>query len=236
MKIGLLETGEPPGDLLDKYGSYASMFEALLGPEHSYRVYDVQNGQLPADPAENDAYVITGSSAGVYDPLPWIEPLKAFLRQAKGEAPMVGVCFGHQIMAEAFGGRVEKSDRGWGVGLQAYEVSERAPWMDDARHVAVPGSHQDQVVQLPAGARVLAGSAFTPYGVLAYDDARAISMQFHPEFSPAYATALIEARRGTRFTDEQADAAIASLGAENDRDRMAQWIARFLAQETAQET
>jgi GMP synthase-like glutamine amidotransferase len=232
LKIGLLETGNPPGDLTETYGSYSAMFEALLGPEHSYRVYDVQKGELPADPAENDAYLITGSAAGVYDPLPWIEPLKAFLREAKGEAPMVGVCFGHQIMAEAFGGKATKSDKGWGVGLQAYEVVSREPWMDEAQHVAVPGSHQDQVVELAPGARVLAGSAFTPYGVLAYDDARAISMQFHPEFSPAYAKALIEARRGTRFTDEQADGAIVSLSAPNDRDRMAEWIGRFLAQET----
>ncbi len=232
MKIGLLETGNPPGDLAETYGGYGAMFETLLGGGHTYRTYDVQKGELPADPAENDAYVITGSAAGVYDPLPWIEPLKAFLRQAKGETPLVGVCFGHQIMAEAFGGKAEKSDKGWGVGLQAYEVSDHAPWMDDAHHVAVPGSHQDQVTALPPGARVLAGSAFTPYGVLAYDDARAISMQFHPEFTPDYAKALIEARRGTRFTDEQADAAIASLSASNDRDRMADWIGRFLAQET----
>lgn len=232
MKIGLLQTGHPPGDLAETHGSYSAMFEALLGDGHTYRVYDVEAGELPADPAENDAYVITGSAAGVYDPLPWIEPLKAFLRQAKGARPMVGVCFGHQIMAEAFGGRTEKSDKGWGVGLQAYEVSDDAPWMDDARHVAVPASHQDQVTSLPPGARVLAGSAFTPYGILAYDDAKAISMQFHPEFSPAYAKALIEARRGTRFTDEQADAAIASLGAENDRARMAAWISQFLARET----
>lgn len=232
MKIGLLETGAPPGDLLEEYGSYSSMFEALLGDDHVYRVYDVQKGELPADPAENDAYVITGSSAGVYDPLPWIEPLKAFLVEARGGTPLVGVCFGHQIMAEAFGGKVVKSDKGWGVGLQAYEVSTHEPWMDEVRHVAVPGSHQDQVVELPSGARVLAGSTFTPYGILAYDDARAISMQFHPEFSPAYAKALIEARRGTRFTDEQADGAIASLSAPNDRDRIAEWIGRFLAQET----
>ena len=232
MRIGLLQTGHPPGDLADTYGSYSAMFEALLGDGHSYRVYDVEAGELPADPAENDAYVITGSAAGVYDPLPWIEPLKAFLRRAKGETPLVGVCFGHQIMAEAFGGKAEKSDRGWGVGLQAYEVAETAPWMDAAGAVAVPGSHQDQVTVLPPDARVLAGSAFTPYGVLAYDDAKAISMQFHPEFTQAYARALIEARRGTRFTDAQADAAIASLSAANDRDRLAAWIDAFLKRET----
>ncbi|WP_309997582.1 glutamine amidotransferase-related protein [Caulobacter segnis] len=229
MRIGLLETGEPPGDLLETFGGYGAMFEALLGPAYVYRAYDVQRGVLPEHPGENDAYVVTGSAAGVYDALPWIEPLKAFLRQAKGETPLVGVCFGHQIMAEAFGGKVVKSDKGWGVGLHAYEVSEPAPWMDGAAAVAVPASHQDQVIEPPPGARVLAGSAFTPYGILAYDDAKAISMQFHPEFDPAYAKALIEARRGTRFSEAQADAAIATLDQANDRARMAEWINRFLA-------
>lgn len=233
MKIGLLETGEPPGDLLETFGGYASMFEALLGPDYVYRVYDVQRGQLPEHPAENNAYVVTGSSAGVYDPLPWIEPLKAFLRQARGEAALVGVCFGHQVMAEAFGGKVVKSEKGWGIGLQAYDVVDVATWMDPVASVAVPASHQDQVVERPPGARVLAGSAFTPYGILSYDDARAISMQFHPEFDPAYAKALIAARRGTRFSEQQADAAIASLERPNDRARMADWIGRFLTQQAS---
>jgi GMP synthase-like glutamine amidotransferase len=145
-KIGLLETGNPPGDLAETYGSYSAMFEALLGPDgHSYRVYDVEKGELPADPAENDAYLITGSAAGVYDPLPWIEPLKAFLREAKGEH-----ADGRGVLRPPDHGRGvrrqgEKSDKGWGVGLQAYEVVSREPWMDAAEHVAVPGSHQDQV-------------------------------------------------------------------------------------------
>ena len=239
MRIGLLETGAPPEALQPKFGRYGGMFQTLLGPAHSYAAYDVQAGHLPKAADEQDAWIITGSSAGVYDPLPWIEPLSDFLRTAKGQVPLVGVCFGHQIMAQAFGGQVVKSDKGWGVGLHRYDVAEAAPWMDDAPHIAVPASHQDQVVTLPPGAQVLAGSAFTPFGVLAYDTALgrkvgAISMQVHPEFDPAYATALIEARRGTRYTDAQADAAIATLQAPNDRARVAQWIGRFLQKATAQ--
>ncbi len=231
MKIGLLETGEPPEQLQPEFGRYGIMFQDLLGPGHDYVTYDVQAGQLPADPDECDAYIVTGSSAGVYDDLPWIAPLKAFLVQAKGQ-PLVGVCFGHQVMAEAFGGKVLKSDKGWGVGLQVYDVAEPQPWMgqDGDVKVAVPGSHQDQVVEIPPGARAVAGSAFTPAGVLVYDDQPAISMQFHPEFDPAYARALIEARRGSRFTDAQADAAIASLGGDDDRGRVGAWIEAFLTQ------
>ena len=228
MKIGLLETGEPPETLQPDFGRYGTMFQDLLGPGHTYVTYDVQAGQLPADPAECDAYIVTGSAAGVYDDLPWIAPLKAFLIDVRGQ-PLVGVCFGHQIMAEAFGGKVVKSDKGWGVGLHAYDVAERPAWMDEGPKVAVPASHQDQVVEIPPGARAVAGSAFTPAGILVYDDRPAISMQFHPEFEPAYAEALIEARRGSRYTDAQADAAIASLREGNDRVRVAGWIEAFLA-------
>jgi GMP synthase-like glutamine amidotransferase len=227
MKIGLLETGEPPETLQPAFGRYGTMFQDLLGPEHDYVTYDVQAGALPGDPAECDAYIITGSAAGVYDDLPWIAPLKAFLLDARRQ-PLVGVCFGHQVMAEAFGGKVVKSDKGWGVGLHAYEVARSEPWMDSDAPVAIPASHQDQVVEIPPGARAVGGSAFTPAGILVYDDQPAISMQFHPEFAPAYAEALIEARRGTRYTDAQADAAIASLRQDNDRQRVAGWIEAFL--------
>jgi GMP synthase-like glutamine amidotransferase len=225
MRIGLLETGEPPAELQPSFGRYGGMFQALLGSSHAYTTYDIQTGQLPAAPGEQDAYLITGSSAGVYDDLPWIEPLSDFLRAAKGEVPLVGVCFGHQIMAQAFGGQVVKSERGWGVGLHRYAIERPQRWTD-ASSVAIPASHQDQVVALPPGATVVGGSAFTPFGMLSYGDA--ISMQFHPEFDPAYAAALIEARRGTRYNDTQADAAIATLQAPNDRARVGGWIGRFL--------
>lgn len=234
MKLGILETGAPPEPLARTYGDYPAMFRALLGEgAYDYVTFDVAAGVLPAHPQVCEAYVVTGASAGVYDPLPWIAPLKGFLVEAKGKAALVGVCFGHQVMAEAFGGRVEKSEKGWGVGLQTYQVRRREPWMEDVAAFALPGSHQDQVVEPPPGAEVVAASDFTPFGMLAWRDQPAISLQLHPEFQPAYAKALIEARRGPRYTDAQADAAIATYDAPDDRARAAEWIRRFLAQSGA---
>lgn len=228
MKIGILETGAPPPGLIEQFGDYGAMFRALLGPANSYVSYDVASGVLPDKADEVQAYVITGSAAGVYDDLPWIAPLGGFLNAVKGRVPLVGVCFGHQMMAEAFGGKVIKSPKGWGVGLNRYMVERHADWMDEADSMAVPGSHQDQVVELPKGAEVLAGSDFCPYGLLEYPDLKAMSVQLHPEFSPPYAQALIEARRGTRYTDAQADTAIASLNLPNDNARLGGWIGDFL--------
>jgi GMP synthase-like glutamine amidotransferase len=226
MDLAILETGKPPAGLAERFGTYPDMFARLLALPAAPAVYDAQDCEFPDRPDAHAAYLVTGSPAGVYDPLPWIEPLKGFLRSAHGKAKLVGICFGHQVMAEAFGGRVEKSGRGWGVGLQTYEVLERAPFMDGETSVSIPVSHQDQVVERPPHARVVAANLFSPFGFLAYDDQPAISMQFHPEFDPEYAKALIESRR-PRLPDP--DAAIASLDRPNDRELVGGWIRRFLA-------
>ncbi len=137
--------------------------------------------------------MLTGSPAGVYEDLPWIPPLLRSLQEAKGRAKLVGICFGHQAMAQAFGGTVTKSPAGWSIGLHRYGVTRHVPWMDDATHVDVPASHQDQVVAPPPGARVVAASAFTPYAGLDHGDA--ISFQFHPRFGADFGIALIETWR-----------------------------------------
>jgi GMP synthase-like glutamine amidotransferase len=224
MKLAILETGRPPGDLADQFGDYPSMFGEMLGPEFEVESFDVQAGELPANPGEHHAYLITGSPAGVYDPLPWIAPLQQFIRSAK-DSKMVGICFGHQVMADALGGHVEKSDKGWGAGLHRYSVARREPWMDGEIEIAEPASHQDQVVVPPPNTDVVIVSDFTPYAGLAWKDRPAISFQFHPEFSPAFAKALIE-KRYDIVPDP--DAAIASLDAPNDSERVAAWIRRFL--------
>jgi GMP synthase-like glutamine amidotransferase len=230
MRIAVLETGRPPEPLEPKFGRYPAMFEALLGKDggRSFKGYAITEGEYPA-PGEADALLVTGSPAGAYDPLPWIAPLKAFLRDSRG-LPMVGICSGHQIMAEAFGGHVEKFKGGWAIGLHRYHVVERRPWMDEAAEFAIPASHQDQVVAQPPKSRVVANSEFTAFAALAYEDFPAISFQGHPEFEPSFAAALIESRRGVRFDEDFAEAGLRSLGEPNDNRRVGRWIDRFLAQ------
>lgn len=224
MKIAILETGKPPGRLAEQFGDYPGMFASLLGPGFEVRNFNVQAGELPDEAAAQTAFLITGSPAGVYENLEWIEPLMQFIRAAH-TSKMVGICFGHQIMAEALGGHVEKSARGWGAGLHRYEIVRRQPWMDGDETVAGPASHQDQVVVQPPRTQVLARSDFTPLAALAWTDRQAISFQFHPEFSPKFAKALIE-QRFDLVPDPEG--AITSLDGPNDNARVGGWIRRFL--------
>jgi GMP synthase-like glutamine amidotransferase len=229
MRVGILQAGAPPRDLRTRFPGYGDMVMDLLGAGFEGRVYEVCAGELPQAPRDGDAWIITGSPAGVYDPLPWIAPLERFILEASGQAPMIGICFGHQLMAQAFGGRVIKSPKGWGIGLHRYDLHSPAAWMDaspDPVRLAV--SHQDQVVGVGPGCTVIGASAFTPFAMLAYIERRAVSLQAHPEFAPDYATALIAARRGDTLEAAAADAAIASLQGPNDRSRVAGWLRRFL--------
>ena len=225
--IAVLETGRPPAALQPTHGDYPSMFAQLLGEGFETRSFDVQVGDLP-DPTDFDGTIITGSAAGVYEDHAWIPPLLDWIRHARGRTRLVGVCFGHQAMAQALGGRVEKSDRGWGVGLHRDRVVEAQPWMrPPLPEIALSCSHQDQVVVKPEDARVTLASDFTPYAGLAWDD-DAISLQPHPEFSCAFTSALVEGRRG-RIDPAVVDRAVESLKADDDRGVVGEWIRAFLA-------
>lgn len=229
MKIGILAAGDTPRSLAETYGHYTEMFEGLLaGRGYVWQGFDVPNGDYPARPEDCDAYLVTGAAAGVYDPDPWIAELLQFLRAARGRSKLVGVCFGHQAMAQAFGGEVIKSPKGWGIGLHTYGVRAQRDWMNVPPAFSLSASHQDQVMVVPQDAVVLAGSDFCPNGMLAYGD-DAISLQLHPEFAPDYSKALIEARRRAgRLPDDLATDAIDSLDRPDDHARIAGWIERFL--------
>lgn len=232
MKIGILETGRPP-EGLEQHGSYGAMFERLLGPDLDYVVYPVIDDVLPERVDAADGWLVTGSRFGVYDDAPWIRRLEAFVRElVAARVPLVGVCFGHQILASALGARVEKAEAGWGVGPHAYEIVERPPWLTTpSERFTLNAMHQDQVLSLPPGARLIARSDFCPYAALAYGD-HAMTIQAHPEFDNAYERALIGLRRGALIPEERADpalAATAETGVATDAPNAARWIRDFFA-------
>ncbi len=231
--IGILKTGNPPPDIASQWPTYPDMVRSMLGDGYLFQEFDIEAGELPPPATAVDGFVITGSPAGVYDDLPWIAPFRAWLTGVDPQTPVVGICFGHQIMAEAFGGKVVKSHKGWGGGLHRYEVSSVEPWMDSAEPFAIAVAHQDQVVELPPNATVIASNDFCPIAGIAYRDRAAITFQCHPEFPIPFAEALVERRRrlGT-VTPEQADAARETLARPADRDRVARWIRAFLARAT----
>jgi len=231
MKLTLIQTGEVPPSLRPQFGAYAPMFErmfAAAGEEFDYEVVPVSDGAAFPDPAGLEAILLPGSAAGVYDNhLPWMAPLRDFIRQAYAEkTPMVGICFGHQIMADALGGDVRKSEKGWGLGRHVYEVTDDAAFPDLAA-LAIACSHQDQVIGAPADAEVILTSDFTPNAGLLYRNGPALSFQPHPEFEDSYTLALAELRRG-KSPDALIDTARASVAISSDSLIMARQIAGFL--------
>ncbi|MBI1339438.1 type 1 glutamine amidotransferase [bacterium] len=234
MQLTIIETGRPPGPLIEVFPAYPAMFASLL--EHAdakfdFKTVSVIRGDALPDLASVEAILITGSPLGVYDEAAWMEPLRQMIRNAaEKKIPMVGVCFGHQIMADAFGGEVRKSEKGWGVGRHTYTIHERRDWMIDAgASFSLAASHQDQVITLPPGAHVLAGSEHTAFALLEYRDFPGISFQGHPEFTDGFAATLYNHRRGVSLTDEQADEAIGSLSRPDDNALVAEWIVAFLS-------
>lgn len=187
MKIGILQTGHAPEALLDAFGDYDLMFQQLLdGNGFSFVSFDVENNQLPKSAKEADGWLITGSRHGAYEDHPWIKPLEQLIRDIYVERrPLVGVCFGHQIIATALGGKVEKYSGGWAVGRVEYER--------DGKKFGLNAWHQDQITVLPEDARVLAGNDFCPYGILAYGDT-IYSVQPHPEYGADFIEGLMRTR------------------------------------------
>jgi len=232
-RITIVETGLVPSHLRPRHGSYPDMFERLIRAEAASATFDVVSvgtGVPLPDPASLQAILITGSAAGVYDGLDWIAPLEEFVRVAYAKGtPMVGVCFGHQLIAQAMGGVVRKSDKGWGMGRHVYRVMPDNGIIAD-RELAIACSHQDQVIEPPAMARTILTSDFAPHAGLLYENGTALSVQPHPEFEADYARELYEARTGI-VPDSIAATAKASLAQPLDSAKLGRAITRFLLRE-----
>lgn len=233
MKLGILKTDTVRPEWVPQFGEYPDMFVALLSavdPAMEFVTYDVEGGEYPQHIDEVDAYLITGSKSSVYDDKPWIPPLIEFVREISAAGKkIVGICFGHQLIAQALGGKTGKSAKGWGSGVHTHTFTELPKWHDGgAEDLSILVSHQDQVLENAIGARVLASSDFCENAVCQIDD-QILTFQGHPEFIPAYSREIMELRREL-FGEEVYHTAVASLssGKQPQGDRVAQWIVNFL--------
>jgi GMP synthase-like glutamine amidotransferase len=229
-RVTIIETGLISRQQRERHGSFPQMFQRLIGladPSITFDIVSIVAGELLPDPNGLEAILITGSSAGAYDELDWIAPLENFVRAAyASRIPMVGVCFGHQLMAQALGGIVRKSDKGWGIGRHVYDIAPGNGVIED-RRIALACSHQDQVVEPPPATKTFMFSDFTPYAGLLYGNGAALSVQPHPEFSVGFAKVCCELREGNAPDDVVATAKT-SLELPLENERLGAAITRFL--------
>ena len=233
IRLGLLVGDFPVDDQRRSLGGgfpevFANLF-GRFGIDVSLETYSIVEDEFPLDLASVDGWIVTGSRYSAYDDEPWIHRLGDLIRTMHGHVPLVGICFGHQMIARALGGRVGPAPQGRGIGVMPAHVSVTERWMDPPLEtVHLIASHQDQVLAVPPGGRVLAGSDFCPVGIYVIGDTT-LGIQSHPEFTPAIADALLTQR------EDQIDAAAlgrarASLAEPTDEGTVAAWISLFVTE------
>ena len=232
MKIGILKADSVLEQFQPEFGDYPDMFIARLatqvGPEVAFVTYDVEHLEYPANLDECAGYIITGSKKSVYDDEQWIRRLEGFVRELdRAKKPLIGVCFGHQLVAQALGGKAEAAPIGWGVGVHTNHIVSPQDYMQPPLTEArVLVSHKDQVTRLPPGAEKLATSDFCPNSMFQVGH-HILCIQGHPEFIKAYSKSLMTMRREI-LGDAVFEAGVESLDQALDSDILAKWMLRFL--------
>ncbi|MDA9614570.1 homoserine O-succinyltransferase [Pseudomonadota bacterium] len=231
MRIGILNTDTLKSEFDTKYGQYPVMFSNVLlqaEPNLQIRTYEVQFGDYPAELDECDAYLITGSKVSAYDDIAWIHELKSFVRSIhQHQKKLIGICFGHQLIAEALGGKVERSNGGWHVGVHGATLKKNTTLFGSAQQeFNLIYNHQDQVLKIPQESILLASCKNCPVAMLAIED-HILSFQGHVEFDVAYAKDLLEMRRSILGEDTYLKASD-SLKEKTENAKVTDWILKFL--------
>ena len=239
MRIGILKAGETNAGMLPDHPTYAQIFESFFNSEpgfddYTITVIDVMGGEMPANIHDHDGYMVTGSATGVYDDEPWLAPLAEFLRAAHAaRIPLAGICFGHQMLAHSLGGHAEKFDGGWGLGVREVPLQNKPDWIDARDSVRLIHIHQDQVMRLPDGARLIGSTEFCKNAMYHIDDV-VFSMQGHPEFTLDYNETLLNLRRDIMGSDRVDGASTTYAGGHDGRD-VAKWFYHFFTPHAPQQ-
>lgn len=238
LNIGLLLCDDIDRPEQAQFGSYAEMYQDNIDrSEKNIRLSPIrcfEGEQLP-QPAQYDGYIITGSRSGAYDDLPWIGVLQEFIRACwQQEIKVVGICFGHQIIAHSLGGKAEKAKAGWGFGIHSARITEKKPWMTDLEKLNgdcynLIVIHQDQVVDVPPQFKTIAESDFCPNSMIVAGN-KMLGIQGHPEFNKAFCQFRAEMRKETLGT-EVYQATLDSLAKNQPHSKtVLNWVVNFLHQ------
>lgn len=232
MRAAILLCDQVMDKLQPQFGTYQTMIEHMFAAADipiSFDAFDCRQGEYPENISGYDFFITTGSKSSVYDPEPWIAALIDFVKKLhEKEAKLIGICFGHQLIAMALGGSVEQSPKGWGVGVSENRVISHPPWMkEQPAQFNVLVSHRDQVMKLPEDTTIIAESDFCPYFIIQWND-HFLSIQGHPEWPKGYSEALMNLRRGTLIPEERVETGVVTLKLGIDNERFASWVLDFL--------
>ena len=229
----ILQAGPINKGLIQDYPSYDKMFSSLLNDKMRFfnvDVYNIYENIFPENLDNYNAFIITGSAYGVYEHHSWIQELFEVIKKIVHlKIPLLGICFGHQAIAQALGGHVIKSSKGWGVGIKEITTKKYNSLLGNFNKLNLIFFHQDQVVKLPRNAKLIAGNSFCDISSFSIDDT-VLALQAHPEFNKDFSLKLLNARKSSIEPTTYLEAINELETLEHDGELIAPNLINFLEQ------